>query len=236
MKTKVQELLDTTGFQPFGKMARLSRECVITEKIDGTNGVIQIADITGVNRKAYENDSTGHWIEDSGIHPAGTLVWEGTNYYVVTAGSRSRWITPRDDNYGFAKWVHDHAAELVALGPGKHYGEWWGSGIQRRYGQTEKRFSLFNTGRWRPEVPHYDGEPVAAKASIPPACCGVVPIIFAGVFDTNMINAIVSELAHNGSIAAPGFDKPEGVVIYHTAAGVYFKKTIENDDAPKGKV
>jgi hypothetical protein len=29
---------------------------------------------------------------------------------------------------------------------------------------------------------------------------------------------------------------PEGIVIYHTAANICFKKTIENDETPKSKV
>ena len=35
---------------------------------------------------------------------------------VVRAGSRSRWITPEADNFGFAAWVAKHAEELRALG------------------------------------------------------------------------------------------------------------------------
>jgi hypothetical protein len=51
---------------------------------------------------------------------------------IVKAGSRSRWITPESDNYGFAKWVHENEDELrTGLGPGFHYGEWWGKGIQK---------------------------------------------------------------------------------------------------------
>jgi hypothetical protein len=80
---------------------------------------------------------------------------DGTNAQVhitddgrIFAGSRNRWITPDADNFGFARWVAEHEEELRALGPGSHYGEWWGSGIQRRYGLDEKRFSLFNVGRW----------------------------------------------------------------------------------------
>lgn len=57
-------------------------------------------------------------------------------------GSRTRWITPTSDNYGFAHWAHSHKDELLQLGPGHHFGEWWGLGIQRRYGQLEKKFSL----------------------------------------------------------------------------------------------
>jgi hypothetical protein len=29
--------------------------------------------------------------------------------------------------------------------------------------------------------------------------------------------------------------KPEGIVIYHTASRMYFKKTIDRDDKPKGQ-
>jgi hypothetical protein len=67
---------------------------------------------------------------------------------VLTAGSRNKWITPTDDNAGFARWASENTAELLRLGPGSHFGEWWGAGIQRRYGLTEKRFSLFNVSRW----------------------------------------------------------------------------------------
>ena len=36
------------------------------------------------------------------------------------------------------------------------------------------------------------------------------------------------------TIAAPGFMKPEGVVIYHKAANLLMKKTLEKDEQPKG--
>jgi hypothetical protein len=38
----------------------------------------------------------------------------------------------------------------------------------------------------------------------------------------------------DGSYAAPGYMKPEGIVVYHTAAKQMFKVTIENDEQPKG--
>src|SRR5882724_293770 len=100
-------------FTEFNKIARLSRNCVVTEKLDGTNASIVIGE-------------------------AGEFL----------VGSRTRWITPEDDNYGFARWAHTHKEELLTLGPGQHFGEWWGNGIQRKYGLSEKRFSLFNTARW----------------------------------------------------------------------------------------
>lgn len=140
---------------------------------------------------------------------------------VMQAGSRTRWITPDDDNFGFAKWAQEHGEELLKLGPGRHFGEWWGRGIQRGYGLTERRFSLFNTERW--------GDPAAR-----PACCHVVPVLYDGMFGESAILEALENLAL-GSAAAPGFDKPEGIVIYHTAARVSFKKTILGDESPKGK-
>jgi hypothetical protein len=43
----------------------------------------------------------------------------------------------------------------------------------------------------------------------------------------------LSLLEDTGSFAAQGFMNPEGIVIYHTAANMMFKKTIKNDE--KGK-
>lgn len=137
----------------------------------------------------------------------------------IAAGSRTRWITPESDNFGFARWVADNREALLALGPGHHYGEWWGAGIQRRYGLTEKRFSLFNVGRW--------------NAENVPACCSVVPTLATGPLGSSVADAL--RMLEGGSVAAPGFDKPEGVVVFHTASGALFKVTLEGDESPKGR-
>ena len=68
-----------------------------------------------------------------------------------------------------------------------------------------------------------------------PACCHVVPVLWRGDFDTRAIYETMQQLLQNGSAAAPGFMRPEGVVIYHAQANVLFKKTFENDDAGKGR-
>ena len=150
---------------------------------------------------------------------------DGTNAQVfvdengrVFAGSRNRWITPENDNYGFAKWVAANAAQLSELGEGRHFGEWWGSGIQRRYAMSEKRFSLFNFGRWEQERP---------------ACCDVVPCLYQGPFSQAAIDACIDQLRESGSVAAQGFMDPEGVVIYHSASKTSMKKTVKNDETPK---
>lgn len=141
-------------------------------------------------------------------------------------GSRNRWITPESDNFGFSRWAHEHKEELMTLGPGRHFGEWWGAGIQRRYDQAEKHFSLFNVGKW---LEDYDN-----TKPLCPSCCRVVPVLYRGMFDTAFINSAMTLLGGTGSQAAPGFMKPEGVVIYHEAARTLFKKTFENDEAGKG--
>src|SRR6266404_7201095 len=96
-------------FVAFPKIPRISREMIITEKLDGTNAQV--------------------WIGD---------------YGEFQTGSRNRWITPgkATDNAGFAGWCEENKEELLKLGPGHHFGEWWGRGIQRTYGLNEKRFSL----------------------------------------------------------------------------------------------
>lgn len=154
---------------------------------------------------------------------------DGTNGCVVigedgsvTAQSRSRIITPAADNFGFAAWVAAHADELQMLGPGYHYGEWWGLGIQRNYGQTVKRFSLFNVSRWTPETAR-------------PLCCDVVPVLYRGMSLNDGANVALQDLREHGSTAAPGFMKPEGIIAYHTAGNLYFKATLEKDDEHKGK-
>lgn len=181
-------MTDLIEFEAFPKLSRFSRDCIITEKLDGTNAQVCI-----------------------------------TEHGDILAGSRNKWITEKDDNYGFARWVNGNKDELLKLGPGRHFGEWWGAGIQRRYGLNEKRFSLFNTSRW---------------SDWKPECCSVVPVLGVCVFDD--INEIVfrslAQLIADGSIAAPGFMDPEGIVIFHTASGTAYKKTIKDDGVPKSLV
>ena len=192
-------------FVGFPKIARLSREVIISEKIDGTNSQVFIGE-------------------------AGEFL----------IGSKNRWITPDDDNYGFARWATEHQQELMQLGPGHHFGEWWGLGIQRNYGLKEKRWSMFNTVRWclfgqTPQrIPTQDPR-IEKYQEVLPACCGLVPVLYRGMFLTTAVDSALEDLAAGGSLAAPGFMKPEGVVVFHTAGNVGFKKTLEKDDEPKSK-
>lgn len=195
-------------FQEFPKMARLSREVIITEKIDGTNACIYIGE-------------DGQFL----------------------TGSRTRWITPQDDNFGFARWAQDHKEELLKLGAGRHFGEWCGSGIQRGYGlpKGEKRLSLFNVTRWclHGETPQriFTADPrIENCQEVLPPCVGLVPVLCRGMFSTQTCEDALLVLQLNGSKAAPGFNDPEGIVCFHTAANMGLKKTLHKDEVPKGMV
>lgn len=143
----------------------------------------------------------------------------------VTPGSRNRWITPgkTTDNYGFAAWAKNNEDELRKLGPGYHYGEWWGSGIARRYGLTEKRWSLFNVYLWSDDA-------------VRPKCCHVVPILGRGPYIMGLVGEATELLRVHGSVAAPGFMDPEGVVAFHTAGEHLYKVTLKNDETRKSAV
>lgn len=141
----------------------------------------------------------------------------------VLAASRTRWINPgRDDVHDFAAWVAENRESLRAvLGPGCHHGEWWGKGINRGYDGHVRTFSLFNTTRFDP---------------LPEGCPGlaVVPVVWRGLPRDCNLDLILRELRSDGSRAAPGYMRPEGLVIYHTAGNCLFKVTVEGDDKPKG--
>lgn len=215
-------------YPKFGKIPRLHKPVVITEMIDGTNGLIYIREEDGSPVLPGE---TRVFVEKPGV---------GATGFIVRAGSRNRWLTPEQDNYGFAKWVQENATQLVDLGVGCHYGEWFGKGIQRGYGLEEKGFALFNVARWYdPEVE--SESPVVMdfpNAQPCPPCCTVVPVMT--VQDASRLNVAVMAsfafLRENGSVVASGFSNPEGVVVYHLAAGQYFKVLLENDDVPKSAV
>ena len=195
-------------FRPWPKIARLNRDIIITEKIDGTNAAVGVTD-------------------------------EGEVY----AQSRTRIITPEADNFGFAAWVQLHESELRdTLGPGLHFGEWWGGKIQRGYGLKDKRFSLFNTSRWA------DTDTLRAWAAWDPEwmqdiqilpdltfpSLRVVPVMYHGPFAQLHIDTCLEILREHGSMAADGFKEAEGIVVWHTAARTSFKVTLEGDEKPKG--
>lgn len=193
------------NFEKFSSLTRFSQGWTISEKIDGTNGQIAICE------EDYKD-----------AHPNFLLRINGFKMY---AGSRNRWLTRSSDNRGFARWVEENAEDLLSLGIGRHYGEWYGSGIQRTYGLAggDKRFALFNSARWK------DNEDK-------PSCCEVVHTFVENTYQDDpeaIARSIMDKLAREGSFQVPGFMDPEGVVLFHRKSGTSFKKTFDYDD--KGK-
>lgn len=167
-----QELMET--YPKFPKITRLYSDVCITEKIDGTNGLIHVS-------------------KDG----------------MVRAGSRNRWLYVDQDNHGFASWVSDNYDELAKLGPGYHYGEWYGYGIQRGYGLTEKRFALLNPTK---DISHINITTLTT-----------VPILYRGIFSQQALRSVEMELLCGGSQAAESFVNPEGFMVYFTKSNLYLK-------------
>jgi hypothetical protein len=132
----------------------------------------------------------------------------------LMTGSRNRWITPDDDNFGFAKYVQENRDAFLKLGPGQHFGEWAGPGINSGEGLTEKTFVLFDFARY-------------VDVELPPRTV-LVPVLYDGPLDHAMIDRAMDKLKTEGSILAPGFMRPEGVVV--RVAGVRYKKVFDAEE------
>ena len=218
-------------FREFPKIPRLYKgHIVITEKIDGTNAQIHI-------------EATPK--PDAVEKPEGALLVDNADdefTYLVWAGSRNRWLGPgKADNFAFFHWVQGNAARLATgLGPGTHYGEWWGHGIQRGYSQTEKNFSLFNVGRWYdPHMPRatLSEEDEDGPESIPFIDgLSVVPVLYHGPWfgrPADPVQEALRRLEYSGS-SLDSATPAEGVMIYHEASGYYLKAPFEKNHKGTG--
>lgn len=201
-------------FVKFPKISRWASPFDITEKIDGTNAAVLI-------RTCAAYDSNAEWINAVG-ESAGSAYDANGELVLVGAQSRTRLITPEQDNYGFAQWVVANAQTLHDdLGPGTHYGEWWGAKIQRAYGLTngERYFSLFDRKLYSDDL-YYGGARTPGLT--------LVPLLTAGdEFSAEELDDSLQWLAENGSAVGTGFDRPEGVVVHFHHNGMRLKYIID---------
>jgi len=219
-------------FEEWPSTARLFRDVVITEKLDGTNACVIFEWIDDIDAPAIDD-----WKPFGSIR----VVREGSARYAVYAQSRKRLITPSNDNAGFAKWVEKNADRLFhVLGPGRHYGEWWGQGIGRKYDMDRKVFSTFNTAAWFRE--EYNGEEDLTSRAMRAKYAGIdvdcVPILDTFTFSEDRIRDVADALRGNGSFATAkytgkAFPNPEGICIYHKGADRVFKYTFDSNDKHK---
>lgn len=217
-------------FEAWPKTPRLRKPAIYTEKIDGTNGAVVVKELNPYN---YHSS-----LDDGDVVQNGNVIIvereETESIFAVAAQSRKRLISPQDDNFGFARWVHENAHALVeVLGEGRHFGEWWGSGIQRGYGlkNGERYFSLFNVSRWNEKdedtdllLPH--GKAELAKV---PQLRTVPLLATTETFDTEHVNCILSLLESEGSQAVDHLWDAEGIIVYHTASGQVYKAFCNGD-------
>lgn len=205
-------------FEKWPSIPRLSKEkAVVTEKINGSNSCIRIRSYDGT-------------VDDSDVV---LHVVVNDEPYSIWAQSRTRFLKPNksNDNFGFAVWVHNNANKLVdILGPGNHYGEWWGSKIQCGYGLTngERRFSLFNAPRWNEAIDIYPG-----STEVKELC--TVPMLYSGSFIDMDLTSLREDLLRNGSEAMPGF-KAEGMVLYLRELDASYKILLDKDDQHKWEI
>ena len=174
-------------FKSFSDIERFTSKITITEKIHGTNAQILIEEMPG-------------------------------GLFIIEAASRTRLITPEDDNFGFAKFVEENKEELIRLlGPGRHFGEWFGSGINSGYGykKGERFFALFHQG--------FRNKPLPENVS-------VVPVLYEGPYREGIVEETMTKLKAEGSKAVPGFMSPEGVVIRFERNGAMFKQVFEAEE------
>lgn len=215
-------------FEAFPNISRLAGcNMNITQKIHGSNAQILVFS----NKEFLEIiDSMPNEVRAAELaieYPGKTLVFQYLQDFSnrasvlsesieVKAGSRTRWITPLDDNYGFAQYVEANKQEIIEkLGIGRHFGEWAGPGINSGEGLTQKTFILFDWWKFPPERP------------LPPQMA-VVPVLYNGAVDFSKIDEAMSDLKANGSKLVPGFTRPEGIVIQ--TLGTRVKKVFEAEE------
>lgn len=202
-------------FKGWPKITRYAKSFMtITEKIDGTNAAVGVMRIQPGMEKHPDLAS-----------PAVTVVTlDDDSRWMVYAQSRKRIISPHDDNYGFARWVHENAETLtVDLGEGLNFGEWWGSGIQRGYGIGSKNFSVFNTLRYE----QADADVWATRN------LRIIPELYRGPVESDEIELAFNALGTFGSAAVPGWMRPEGIVVFLPDMGGRWKRTFDANDQSK---
>lgn len=160
---------------------------------------------------------------------------------VVSAQSRKRLITPKDDNFGFARWVYENAGALTdVLGYGYHYGEWYGEGIQgNKLGVDGRYFGLFHPWRYRDN----DLEQVDNLTTVPWLHNEAVH----GPADHKTISNTLSILGWGGSKATGAYSAPyarklsyrrpvpEGIIVW-LGDGSKHKVLSEDDSLHKWQV
>ena len=133
---------------------------------------------------------------------------------IVGVQSRKRMLNlgKDSDNYGFAQHVFDNQEKFLALGEGRHYGEWAGLGIQGTpHCIPDKRFFLFNARRW-------------GAHNTPPEGIYVVALLYQGQYSASLVDTVMNTL--KTSSESQGY-KAEGCIVFFPRINAMEKHTFE---------
>jgi len=166
-----------------------------------------------------------------GVHVTITEKIHGTNAHVHVvkdeAGNLRAHAAKRTsyarvgEHFGFGSYVAANEAEICGkLGEGRHYGEWVGPGVNSDYGLKEKVFVLFN---------HAYHQPRKDAGQLPPQM-DVVPVLYDGPYEPGLVERVKANLRASGSKFAPGFARPEGVVITFPQFGTTLKSVFAAEE------
>jgi hypothetical protein len=217
----------TPDFESFPDIKKLGKAALyITQKIHGSNAQIYVFRNTEYVTTLESMPDEARAAKLSAEYPGKELTFEQrkeggvdmfTTFTDLACGSRSQWVVPGKDNFGFAEMVYAHKQEFIdKLGLGRHYGEWAGPGINSGEGLTQKYFILFD--HWR----YPEGRPLPPNTK-------VVPVLYDGPFDMGQVAIAMNDLRANGSKLVPGFMAPEGVVV--RIKGERYKVVFQDEEA-----
>lgn len=209
-------------FEKYGDTQRLNRTTWVTEKINGTNAGIIIRPWDGT--PSPDDGSQTSYVVYTTDHGPVEIAFQ----------SRNRIITPQSDNAGFARWGLTNIYTLAdSLGLGRHFGEWWGPGIQGNpYKTAGKKFSLFNAQHWNENFADVEEE-------LSPIGVDVVPVLGVGTDFVQTVAKAEALLREHGTFltewhrAGVPWIPAEGYVVFHSATRTRFKVLLENDEISK---
>jgi hypothetical protein len=226
-----QQSSNDIQFHAWPKIGRLNRDIIITEKLDGTNAAIGITadgrvyaqSRTRIITSQDDNAGFARWVEKHADLLREHL-GEGLHFgewWGVSIGRGYDLSERRFSLFNTKRW-HSEVAGLMALAalrdkgaavytvPVLYEGPWTGVfGYKNEAGEWHS-----TTEPHDPEWPAIMGQENPRPRFAP--------------------NFILEWLARVGSQAAPGFARPEGIVIYHRAGDTLFKVTIDKDEQWKG--
>lgn len=231
-----QEIAGLT-FVEWPKIARLNRDVVVTEKIDGTNAAVGVTADGRVYAQSRNriltvgNDNFGFaaWVKRH-EQTLAKLLGIGLHFgewWGVGIGRGYDLSERRFSLFNVAKWAADSTTLLAFANA-------------RLNGCAIDTVPVLYSGPWTAVLGYHDATADVApgeRAWLTPEQMGG----WEGVQDQPnprprfAPNFELEWLKRVGSQAAPGYMNPEGIVVFHRASGTLLKATIENDAEWKGK-